>query len=345
MEVLKLQVQQFLKEADSELLIDVRSPVEFNKGHIPGAINIPLFEDGERSEIGTIYKQIGRQTAIERGFEIVSPKLSEFIKTVKQKAQNKTVFVYCFRGGMRSNSFAWLLNTNGYETKILEGGYKSYRQHVLSIFSKKYSILLLGGKTGSGKTTVINYLVSKKNNVIDLEGLANHKGSAFGAINQNKQLPQQLFENYLSVCLSKCDSNSLLMLEDESMAIGYNKIPYPFWLQMNSAPLVIVEVDTQERLKQLLKDYTTEDVNALKDAVLKISERLGGDQTKICIEFLNQNNLYAAAQILLTYYDKAYTFLYSKKNNRILKTVSAQTINELCQKVEIELQQISNGRN
>ncbi len=153
-----LPVEDFLNQSKNAIVIDVRSPIEFFKGHIPDAVNVPLFEDTERAEIGTMYKQKGKETAVTRGLEIVSPKMVSFVNQVKTLAEGKKVLVYCFRGGMRSNSFAWLMNTSGLDAQILTGGYKSYRNHVLQYFEKKFKLVLIGGSTGSGKTEILKHL-------------------------------------------------------------------------------------------------------------------------------------------------------------------------------------------
>jgi len=150
-----LEVATFINTSKNELIIDVRAPIEFFKGHVPNAVNIPLFEDSERAEIGTLYKQQGKDIAVNRGLEIVSPKMTSFVNQVKALSKNKKVFVYCFRGGMRSNSFAWLMNTSGLNAVIMKGGYKAFRNYVLKYFEQERNIILLGGKTGSGKTDIL----------------------------------------------------------------------------------------------------------------------------------------------------------------------------------------------
>ena len=195
-----LPVEEFLTQSAHKLVIDVRAPIEYKKGHIPGAINIPLFDDLERAEIGTLYKANGKEEAVMRGLEIVSPKLTDFIKQAKINTPSNEAYVYCFRGGMRSNSFGWLLNTAGLKVQIMQGGYKAYRNHALKQFAKTYQLILLGGATGSGKTEILHHLQNQIQ-ILDLEKLAHHKGSAFGGIDQPAQFPQQLFENnmYLSL--------------------------------------------------------------------------------------------------------------------------------------------------
>ena len=311
----QLQVDDFLEESKNNLIIDVRSPIEFLKGHIIGAVNVPLFENEERAEIGTLYKQQGKEKAISRGLEIVNPKKPKFIERVNQLSENKSVFVYCFRGGMRSTSFAWFLNAYGYDAKILKGGYKAFRNFVLNDFNKPRKIILLGGKTGSKKTELLEQLKKEGFPTLNIEELANHKGSAFGSINQHKQEPQQIFENKLFQKLQSLNKHHYLIIEDESQTLGYNKIPHAFWLQMKKAPIIKINLEINDRLNHLVKEYTTIDKQLLINAVNKIAQQLGPLNTKKCTHFIQENDLHSAAEICLYYYDRAYEFKYEKKTD------------------------------
>lgn len=320
-----LPIEAFLQQSKEGVIIDVRSPIEFFKGHIPRAINVPLFEDAERAEIGTMYKQKGKETAVTRGLEIVSPKMVQFVTQVKAIAQGRKVFVYCFRGGMRSNSFAWLMNTSGLDAQILTGGYKVFRNYVLKYFEQKFKLVLIGGSTGSGKTEILKHLSSLGIQSVDLEAIAHHKGSAFGAINEPSQWPQQNFEHKLFDAFTRLNKEQLIVLEDESQSIGFNKIPHPLWLQMKSAPIVKFEIPFELRVQKLVDDYTTTDINALKSSVLKISEKLGGDNAKLCLQYLDEGKLADVARSALQYYDKAYAHLYQNKKQKII-CVASETI-------------------
>ncbi len=313
-----LPVIDFLNKSKNELIIDVRAPIEFFKGHLPNAVNIPLFEDSERAEIGTLFKQQGKDTAVTRGLEIVSPKMVPFVDKVKTLSKNKKVFVYCFRGGMRSNSFAWLMNTSGMDACILKGGYKVYRNYALDYFEQKKKIVLLGGNTGSGKTDILKRLAQLSVQTIDLEGLAHHKGSAFGAINEQKQLPQQNFEHSLFENLQLIDAGKVVVLEDESKSIGFNKLPHGLWLQMKEATIIKLEIPFELRVQKLVEDYTTVNINELKECVVKISQQLGTLNTKLCLQYLDERNLHDVARLSLLYYDKAYGFIYLNKKQPII---------------------------
>ena len=319
-----LPIDLFLSHSAEKLIIDVRSPIEFTKGHVPGAINIPLFDDLERAEIGTLYKAKGKEEAVMKGLELVSPKLTELIRQAKENTKTNDVYVYCARGGMRSNSFGWLLNTAGLKVKIMQGGYKAYRNFVLSRFEKPYKLLLLGGATGSGKTEVL-YELNNKIQVLDLEGLAHHKGSAFGGINQPPQLPQQLFENEFFAHLSELDPAKFILAEDESMSIGYNKIPYPFWLQMKNAAIIKLIVPFELRVKRLVNEYGTSDKALLVKSIKNISQQIGWNNYKKCIRLLEEGQLADVAAIALMYYDKAYEYNHNKKEKSFLIPVETDT--------------------
>ena len=322
-----LPIFNFLKESVGHIIIDVRAPIEFKKGHIANAINVPLFEDIERAEIGTLYKQQGKDIAVTRGLEIVSPKLVPFVNQVKKLSSSKKIFVYCFRGGMRSNSFAWLMNTSGLDATILEGGYKNYRNHVLNYFEREKKLVVLGGMTGSGKTDLLKNIKHDNFQIIDLEALANHKGSAFGSINEEKQNPQQVFENNLFYELNLLDEDKHILVEDESQSIGFNKIPRGFWLQMKKAPIIKLEVPFELRVQKLVQDYTTTNIEALKICIKKIEQNLGTQNANLCLNYLDENNLTEVARLTLKYYDKAYSFTYNKKTSQQIIPLVLDTMN------------------
>ncbi|MFL5752835.1 MAG: tRNA 2-selenouridine(34) synthase MnmH [Bacteroidia bacterium] len=306
--------EEFMAQAEFLPVVDVRSPVEYNKGHVPGAVNVPLFEDSERAEIGTIYKLRGKDDAVLRGLELVSPKLADFIKSVKKLDTNSgKVLVYCFRGGMRSNSFATLLTTAGINAEVLQGGYKSFRKHSLEFYLQKLPLMILGGATGSGKTDILRELKAMGEQVVDLEGIANHKGSAFGAIGQEAQPQQQQFENLLYRAFSKLDLTKTIWLEDESFSIGKLKIPYPLWLQMKQATIISIAVPFDLRVDRLIAEYGAADKQTLEAIILRIQKRLGGLGTKEALESLEMGDAKKVTSLLLKYYDSAYAHDHEKR--------------------------------
>ncbi|MDD4655717.1 MAG: tRNA 2-selenouridine(34) synthase MnmH [Bacteroidales bacterium] len=301
----EIQIEKFLELSNTTPIIDVRSPAEYEQAHIPGALNLPLFSNEERELVGTIYKQKGKVKAVTAGLEIVGPKLVTFTKFALS-LKSESILIHCWRGGMRSASMAWLLETVELKCNILTGGYKSYRTYIREQLEKPYNIVLLGGFTGSGKTDLLKILDANGRQIIDLEGIAHHKGSAFGAIGQTAQPSTEMFENILYEQLSKLDPTQPIWVEDESHNIGRDFIPEPFWLQMRKSPLVVVDATFKQRVERLIRDYGGFPAEKLKASIQKIEKRLGYDKCKLALEACENNNLDTAAEICLLYYDKAY---------------------------------------
>lgn len=287
-------------------VFDVRSPVEFDRGHIPDAINLPLFSNEERAIVGKAFHQKGRDEAVKIGLEKVSVKLTAFIENVQQKTDKKEIRLHCWRGGMRSQSMAWLLDTAGFQVHLLEGGYKSYRRFVLKYFEQKFSLIVIGGMTGSGKTEILKNLKESGENVIDLEALACHKGSVFGHLGQNHQPSTEFFENLLFRELCNVKPNNPIWIEDESMAIGNIYIPAAFYQQMQETKLIFIERSREQRAKRLVDEYAGFDKSLLKESVDRISRRIGGDHAKRIIGYIENNEFYQAIYDTLNYYDKLY---------------------------------------
>lgn len=310
----KLNIKDFLAKAKHLPVIDVRSPAEYEKGHIPGAVNVPVFDNDERAQVGTLYKQGGREDAILLGLKIAEPKAAGFVKKAKDIAAGKEVLLHCWRGGMRSERFAELLVQAGFSAFTLESGYKAYRNFILEGFEKKADILILGGMTGSGKTEVLHYLSKSGHQVLNLEDLANHKGSAFGHLGQRLQPTTEQFQNDISVAWQKLDLNKTIWIEDESQAIGTVRIPEPLFLQMRKSPVLKIELSREIRAKRLVREYATFDNTQLKKVILKIEKRLGGLNTKNALNCLEKHDYLAVADITLRYYDKAYNYGLSRRN-------------------------------
>ena len=311
----KVFVEKF---AVTTTLLDVRSPGEFFQGSVPGAFNLPLFDNEERAHIGTLYKQSGPEEALLSGLELVGPKLAPMLRKVKNLAgENRQIAVHCWRGGMRSASVAQLLEAAGYEVSILRGGYKAYRNFVLDYIAQPWKLRILGGRTGSGKTGILLAMKALGAQVIDLEGLANHKGSAFGHLLEAPQPAQQNFEHALFNAFRACDPSQPIWLEDESISIGKIYIPKPLWEQMRKAPLAVVEMSTERRLRQLEEDYAEAPIGELYESLEKIKKRLGGQHVKAAREALEAQDYKEAARIALNYYDRAYDRGLEKKSELV----------------------------
>lgn len=317
----RVEIEEFLELSQKLPIIDVRSPSEYNKGHIPSAHNVYLFSDEERHKIGIIYKQHGKDKAILAGLDIIGPKMKRIVNLINNISEEKQVLIYCWRGGMRSNSVSWLLNLCGFDVYLLSDGYKTFRNHVLSQFEKPRKINILGGKTGSAKTHILYELKNLGEQILDIEKIATHKGSAFGGFEHNNNLTNEFFENLLALELLKTNSENTLWVEDESRVIGNVSIPGKLWDLMREAPVYFLEVSKEQRIINILKDYGNYPKEMLINSVNKISKKLGGLETKNCIESIEKGNLKEACEILLKYYDKLYLYSLGKRNHKNIKYI------------------------
>jgi tRNA 2-selenouridine synthase len=300
MAITKLDIEAFIQLAPQAVVLDVRSPGEYNHAHIPGAISLPLFTDEERKVVGTAYKQQNRETAIKIGLDFFGPKMRGIVektealcaakKIVGENTEVKVqipVLIHCWRGGMRSGGIAWLLDLYGFKVYTLAGGYKRFRNYVLASFNLPINYNVLGGYTGSGKTKVLHELNKKGKRVIDLEGLANHKGSAFGAIGQPECPSQEMFENLLATAIRKfADNEEPVWIEDESQRIGPLNLPHGFWNALKMSPVYFLDIPFEKRLSQLECEYGKLEKEKMVNAIMRIQKRLGGLETKTAINFL-----------------------------------------------------------
>lgn len=337
MAVTRLSIEQFLQQAAHFPVLDVRSPSEYEHAHIPGALSLPLFTDEERKVVGTAYKQQGKQPAVKIGLDYFGVKMramveeGEKILTNKsgsvERDDTKTVLVHCWRGGMRSAGVAWLLDLYGFKVYTLAGGYKAYRQWVLAQFEKEFDIKILGGFTGSGKTDLLHQMEVDGQQIIDLEGLASHKGSAFGGIGLPAQPTQEMFENKLASELS-LKQTECFWLEDESQRIGKLHIPHAFWNMMRTKPVFFIDIPFNKRLGYILIDYGQCNKEMMADSIDRIRKRLGPLETKTALEHLSNNNMEACFAILLAYYDKYYQKgLHNRENiDNLLNKIPASTV-------------------
>jgi tRNA 2-selenouridine synthase len=307
-----IESREFLEKAVNMPVIDVRSPGEYRQGHIPGAHNIPLFSDAERKDIGTIYKKQGRKESVKKGLLYTGPKMLDFIEKAEPLAVNGKLLLHCWRGGMRSESMGWLFETVGLKCELLKGGYKAYRKHIRENIFRDKEILVLGGLTGSGKTKILLELKKRGEPVIDLEGMARHKGSAFGGIGQGDQPTSEQFENQLFSEVARIN-DTYFWVEDESLRIGRVFIPEPFYRKMTASKLLFIKVPDDYRHSILLEDYSESDKGMLIGAIEKIRPRLGGLDASRAIEAVSSGNYLETVKILLKYYDKTYLYSLDKR--------------------------------
>jgi tRNA 2-selenouridine synthase len=307
-----------LKHAELDLFLqtpgcifDVRSPGEFAQGHIPGAYNLPLFSDQERKIIGTLYKQIGRKEAVLQGMTLVAPKFPYFIENVenilKKHSPDGCAKIHCWRGGMRSTSLAMFLEMAGFKCVTLKGGYKTFRRWALKILEGPFRLNVLGGMTGCGKTAILQTMEHLGAQILDLEAIANHRGSSFGKLGMmNSQPSNEQFENAIASKIASLDSFKDVWIENESRLIGNCKIPDSLYLAMKSSPLFVIERPIEERLKQIQGMYWNQDTQKLIEGANRLAKKLGGLRMKDIIGAIENRDLHSATLSILEYYDRTY---------------------------------------
>ncbi|MBS1491609.1 MAG: tRNA 2-selenouridine(34) synthase MnmH [Bacteroidetes bacterium] len=303
-------------------VVDVRSENEYAQGHIPGVLNLPILNNAERAAVGTDYKQKGKTEAIKSGFRLVGPRLEAIINEAEKIAKGKEMLVHCWRGGMRSNHFCQFVGMAGIKAKAVQGGYKAYRQAAAESFQKPFRFIILSGCTGSGKSEVLQALKTQGGQIIDLEMLASHKGSAFGSLGMAPQPSTEQFQNNLFEEILKLDLAKPIWIEDESIAIGKIFLPNDFWVTMRQSPMVKLDVKKEIRIQRLVNEYGAADKESFLQAMTKITKRLGGQHFNSAKEKLGQGDMAATIEILLTYYDKTYLGSMEKRKEKILKTVA-----------------------
>jgi tRNA 2-selenouridine synthase len=305
----ELTIDDFLARPPGVPIIDVRTPDEFAAGHIRDAVNVPLFSNIERAAIGTAYKHEGRNRAVCLGLRYVGPRLEELAGTLLDLTdpEDPRLHIHCWRGGMRSASVAWLMETTfGCRVATLIGGYKSFRRWALHSFDIPRNVHCISGLTGSGKTEILNHLADLGESVVDLEGLAKHMGSAFGWLGGNTQPTQTQFENDLALAWHATDPGRPLWLEDESRMIGKRILPEAIWKRKLAARFHLVELPDDARIAHLCDSYARFPLADLEACVETIRSRLGGGRAKDAINAIHRGDFSDACRIILTYYDRTY---------------------------------------
>ncbi len=299
------------------LFIDMRTPAEFSKGHIPGAYNLPLFENEERAEIGTLYKQVGPETAKSRGLDIVAPRLPGLVRTISEYASlGKEIVIYCWRGGMRSGSVVSVLAMMGIRTRQLQGGYKAYRNYVLERlqgFTVQAKAVVLCGSTGTGKTQLLYHLARLGVPVLDLERLANHRGSVFGHVGLGGCCTAQSFDSLLLAELERVNQGDYFVVECESKRIGNLYLPECLYEAMQVGYKVLVKTPLALRVSRLCEEYVQEDnaasVKALIASMQRLQKQCGQRKIAEWTEQLEQGDFPNVIETLLKeYYDPIYGY-------------------------------------
>jgi tRNA 2-selenouridine synthase len=310
-----ISVKEFFQLRRSIPMLDARSEGEFIQGNIPGAINLPILNDEERKIVGTIYKEEGSLAAVKEGFKLVGPRFYQIIERAENKFPKKQILTYCWRGGMRSEIMAWLLGMSGFEIFRLIGGYKTYRNLTYETVRKERNYLVLGGKTGVGKTSLLHGLQLAGEHIIDLEALANHKGSSFGGIGQPCQPSIEQFENLLAEKLFTIPSASTIWIENESRKIGTVILADELYQQLLSRPLLEIIKSKKERIQHIKEEYATLPEDELISAVKRLQKKLGGLRTSEAIMAIQNNQDSLWIENVLLYYDKTYSFDLEKNHS------------------------------
>lgn len=310
-------IQAFIDKVKRGMpLVDVRSPKEYLAGHMPGAINLPLLNDDERHEVGITYKNQGRDEAVSLGYRLVGHKFIAYIEAAKAAAVDGKVCLYCWRGGIRSNTMAWLLSSVGLEVYLLAGGYKEYRRWCLSQFEHRWPLMVLSGKTGAGKTEILHELRNRGEAILDLEAFACHRGSAFGGLGLPMQPTQEAFENAIAWVLGDFHPARRVWMENESRFIGRVRIPDAFFEQSNEAALVSIDRGIDARAARILMEYGSFDRQLLEEKTRGITKRMGGDRVKVSVDALQAGDMMGWVLPLLDYYDRNYEYAIEARKGK-----------------------------
>lgn len=314
-------IDEFLKLRKALPVVDVRSENEFADGHIPGALNIPILNNEERVAVGTDYKRKGKAEAIKTGFRLVGPRFIDLVDQAERVAQGRDLLVHCWRGGMRSANFCQIIGMAKVKSLQLEGGYKRYREQAMASYSTPLQLKVIAGYTGSGKSEVLRQLKAEGEQVIDLEMLARHRGSVFGGLMMPPQPTTEQFQNELFEEILQLDPTRRVWVEDESIAVGKIFLPADFYRQMASAPVFELRVEKPVRIERLVSEYGPADKTEFLAAMEGITKKLGGQHFKAAKEKLFEDDMASTIDILLTYYDKAYSTGLRNKESRMRSRV------------------------
>ncbi|WP_164995917.1 tRNA 2-selenouridine(34) synthase MnmH [Miniphocaeibacter massiliensis] len=299
------------KNLKNKIMIDVRSPYEFKESTIPGSINIPVLLDEERKKVGTLYVNKKIDEAKQFAVNSISKRLPEIFSKFLDISKNyENIIIFCARGGYRSKSLSIFLNSLDISNFRIEGGYKSYRNYVLNNMDNVISTItpiVLYGNTGCGKTKILSELKNKNLPVIDLEGLAVHRGSILGAVGLNEQPTQKMFENLLFEELSLF-KNGYVFLEGESKRIGKIILPELLYQKMASSINIKIDAPIEYRIENLVEEYASpKNKESIAEAIKRMNKFISNETVKKLLDALNNNDFaYIAKELCINYYDKRY---------------------------------------
>jgi tRNA 2-selenouridine synthase len=308
MKEILIDIESFLELRERTPVLDVRSEGEFLQSHVPGAINLAILNNEERKKVGIVYKNEGSYEAMIKGFELVGPRFHLIIKEAIRLFPEKKVLIYCWRGGMRSEIMSWILGMAGFEIFRLKGGYKVYRKLTYEAVRQKRDYLVLGGKTGVGKTDLLHHLKKLGESTIDLEDLARHKGSSFGGIGKDPQPSIEQFENLLAEEFFRIPDSKEIWIENESRRIGKVILAKELYEHIIKAPLIEIHKTREERIQNIKKEYAHLPHEDLKNAVKRLQKKLGSLRTAEAIEAIDSRQHDLWIDNLLQYYDRAYEY-------------------------------------
>ncbi|MCF8255620.1 MAG: tRNA 2-selenouridine(34) synthase MnmH [Bacteroidia bacterium] len=321
-----IQISDWLVQTEPVVLLDIRSEGEYLQGHIPGAISFPILNNEERKLVGTCYKQKGHEEAVVLGYKLVGPKFYGFIELAYKEFKGKEIFIHCWRGGLRSQIMGNVLSTAGFKVNLIKGGYKLYRTQVLEYLSQEFTFEVLGGFTGCRKTEILEEIHLKGAQVLNLEYLASHKGSAFGYLGMPNQPSQEHFENLIFEKLRRFNSNLPIWIEDESRLIGRVQVPDAIYGGIRSSFVHFLDIPFEKRLNQIINSYGRFPADVLVEITSKLKKRMGDQANRNAIDFLNQGDIKGWAEIVLKHYDKQYLFGFSKRESTLSMNINLEEV-------------------
>lgn len=331
-------VEQFISNRMKYRPIDVRSPAEYDRAHIPCAVNVPLLTDEERTIIGDIYRRQGAEKAKMAGLETVACRLPQMVEKILAASGEREPLIYCWRGGLRSHSMCSVFSALKYSASQLSGGYRAFRRFIYGFHKQavlKMPVYVLNGLTGVGKTRLLRILQRRGYPALDLEGMANNRGSVFGAAGLGKPRSQKDFEALLAMALLANKNAPYLVVEGEGRRIGHVLLPDYLFRAMSEGRHILLVADLAVRVERIVEEYgrQAEGGEELAEAVMALQKRLGTAKCRELAAKIRQGAYHEAAlELCCSYYDKYYQDSRGGKEN-YLAVISANDLEECADNV------------